>query len=219
MRFFGLISLLSLLLTTLSAQAQNQLTYEGQLTDDGGLSVPDDAYTLRFQVKSNDTNDCLLFEETKNIHTTAGQFIAHLNDGTGTISPTSLPLADLFTSNTLTVPAANCANGSSPSSQERKLRISLNVLGSWVDLGDVALTTSPFAFRAHRIGPFTESQLLRTDMGVSAPQLDASQVSVLTALLSAPTRGTPPARRPVRASPGFFRSPAAEPEAPRRRRL
>ncbi|MBX3039838.1 MAG: hypothetical protein KF789_03890 [Bdellovibrionaceae bacterium] len=170
------------LFATSSAFAQNQMTYEGILSDDSGVIVPDGNYQLRFQIRSRDINDCLLYEEQKTIATISGQFLVHLGDGTGTVTAGSNPLPQVFTPNPSS--ALSCVSGSSPSLLGRNLRVQLNVMGSFVTLGDLALTNSPFAFQAQKIGPFSESNLVRTDMGVIAPQLDTAKVATLNDLLA-----------------------------------
>ena len=169
-------------LTPLIAHGQSRLTYEGQLTDLTGVAVPDASYQMRFRIRSADSNNCILHEETRTITTETGQFVTQINDGTGTTTSTGIPFADVFSTASLT--PTICDSGSSTTSTERNLQIEVFTGGSWEDLGSIRLTSSPHAFRSDQIGSSRESQLVRTVSGVSTSPLSAGDWTTLSNLLA-----------------------------------
>jgi len=164
-----------------STFAASTISYHGRIVKPDGSFFEPPSATLKVQIRSTGSEDCLMYEETySNVDMTGtnGIFSLKLNAGTGTRTDGSgLTFSQVFSNlaGTLTVPLANCTGGTNIitliGSSHRVIRMSFkdSVMPSFEYTPDLALAYVPFAMDAQKVNGFGVSNLLRVADG-SGPQ-------------------------------------------------
>ena len=167
---------------SINASAANSgITYQGRiLKPDGSPLSGTDTY-FRIQLRSPDSNNCLLYEEIQRIdmHASNGQFALTMNDGGSNSVRTSvlvndngagfaLPNLDRLFQNrgTFTFNPADCTTGSSyapNSSDGRKLVVEFKdeTMATYEPIPSQTVNYVPFAFESKSVAGFPGDSLLR----------------------------------------------------------
>ena len=200
----GLIVIASSLLFLWSSvsSATASLNYHGRIVKPNGSAFEPNSATLKIQIRSTGTEDCLMWEETYSgvdMTGTGGVFSLNLNSGTGVRTDGSgLTFAQVFgnyPTTTMTVPLANCTGGSNvitlTSNSHRVARLLFKdaLMPSFEQTPDMALAYVPFSMDSQKVGGFSPDNLLRVE-DASGPQAAAAFSPVEFAELQALIAGS-----------------------------
>ena len=184
------------------SSATASLNYHGRIVKPNGSAFEPNSATLKIQIRSTGSEDCLMWEETYSgvdMTGTGGVFSLNLNSGTGVRTDGSgLTFAQVFgnyPTTTMTVPLANCTGGSnvitltSNSHRVARLLFKDSLMSSFEQTPDMALAYVPFSMDSQKVGGFTPASLLRVE-DASGPQAAAAFTPVEFAELQALIAGS-----------------------------
>lgn len=177
---FGILFLCAFLKASIAyASSSAGITYNGRLVSPSGQPV-DGIVEFRLQIRSPNTGNCLLFQETKTVNLTGknGYFTLTLNDGNGLILTGSYALDRVFANQgkfEVTHPNLDCggSNEYTPNPTDgRKLKVSFKdtTLNDWEQLPSMDINFVPTAVESVQVGGFKASQLLRVQDNSGVPQ-------------------------------------------------
>ncbi|RYZ91836.1 MAG: hypothetical protein EOP06_06030, partial [Proteobacteria bacterium] len=205
--FIRTISFASLLLLGVSAGAAGSgVTYQGRILKPDGSALNGANVQFRFQIRSPDAGDCLLYEELKpgiDMRNANGVFSVTMNDGSGIrsnlqISDNGGPLLPLnidrvfSNSGSLSFDPSTCASGNSyvpNASDGRNLAVFFKdeTMSGWEPIPAQKINFVPFAFESKQISGFNANSLVRVaDAGVlgNISPLSNSEYTKLLALIA-----------------------------------
>lgn len=211
------------LLFPLAADATAGITYQGRLVRPNGIPVQSANVQFRLQLRTPGSEDCLLYEELKNVDMTGtlGMFALILNDGTGTRQDSSGYTLDRIFANrgSFTFAPSDCTltNTYSPNSSDgRKLVVEFNdgSFTGWERLPALDINFVPTALDSLQVGGFKPEHLLRIQDGAGEPQavtpLSPADFSDLLSIID----GTSAKYMPQSAASGAVLPSSAGPSAP-----
>ncbi|MNK12016.1 hypothetical protein D3C87_300720 [compost metagenome] len=173
---------LALLLMVPAANAGTAgITYSGRLVGPSGDPV-EGHVQFRMQVRTPNSANCLLFQETKSLDLTGkkGYFTLTLNDGSGVILNGSYALDRVFANQgkfEVTHPNLDCGGSTEyiPSAADgRKMKVffreSSFAPNDWEELPVMDINFIPIAIESVQVGGFKASHLLRVQDATGVPQ-------------------------------------------------
>ncbi len=177
--------LLTFVTFLIAESAFAKFTYEGYLSDAAGNPLISQLVSVRLQVRSPISTDCLLHQEVHAITTGAdGYFSAVL----GTVAPevaTGIPFNSLFQNSQAMTNSSSCVY-TPLSFDSRNLAVLVSSDGgmTFETLGTLAVNQAPMAMSAETISGFSSTQILRGSAGVSIPVLSPTQAGQIIPLLN-----------------------------------
>jgi hypothetical protein len=154
------------------AATNSGITYQGRIVKPDGTALEDSSVQFKIQIRSPDTNNCLLYEEVQVLDMTAsgGLFALTINDGSGTRTDTAAYNIDQIFANrgTFNFAPSDCAQGNtySPNTSDgRRLVVAFKdqSLSSYETIPTQNLNFIPQAIEAKQIGGYQPGDLLRVD--------------------------------------------------------
>lgn len=174
------------MLSSVAFSASNAgITYNGRLMGPDGLPV-EGLVQFRIQVRTPNSSDCLLYQETKNLNLTGknGYFTLTLNDGTGTRLTGSYALERVFANQgsfNVTDPNLDCGGSTTynPSPVDgRKMKVyfreSSFAPNDWEELPTMDINFVPTSIESVQVGGFKADHLLRVQDASGVPQVVAA---------------------------------------------
>lgn len=162
------------------AQSIERLTYEGRLEKDDGEPVESANVPFRLEIRSEAPGQCLLYrwETTKNMTNSGGDFTIVIGDTNSGSTSSPHSLTDIFSKSLLSVPSADCLSGAgNVGGGPRRLHVFAKIDGiSWTDFGSIPISHAPRAWRADRIGEFSEADLLKVNTTADLTQTSLEQL-------------------------------------------
>ena len=155
------------------------ITYQGRILKPDGTSLDDANVQFKMQIRSPDTNNCLIYEEVQSLdmRNSNGLFGLTMNDGNGAVTPiliqdgvaaaAQLPIERVFSNRgTLTFPAGKCAAGTTyapNSSDARRLVVYFkdSTMAAWEQMPTQMINYVPYAFQAKEVQGFGINSLVR----------------------------------------------------------
>ncbi|MNK12013.1 hypothetical protein D3C87_300690 [compost metagenome] len=191
---FGIALLVSFFYSLSLASSSAGITYNGRLVGPSGNPV-EGIVEFRLQIRTPNTGNCLLFQETKTLNMTGknGYFTLTLNDGNGVILTGSYALDRVFANQgkfEVTHPNLDCGGSTDyiPNTTDgRKLKVAFkdSTLNDWEQLPTMDINFVPTAIESVQVGGFKASHLLRVQDASGSPQtVTAFSPTEFTALLS-----------------------------------
>lgn len=175
---FLIAALTCLLSPSAFAQSIERLTYEGRLEKDDGEPVESANVPFRLEIRSEAPEQCLLYrwETTKDMTNSGGDFTIVIGDASSGTASGIHSLTDIFSKSFLTVNPSDCQVAvGSVGNGPRRLHVLAKIDGAtWTGFGSVPITHAPRAWRADRLGEFSEADLLKVNApaGLTQPSLE-----------------------------------------------
>lgn len=165
------------------------ISYEGTIIKPDGTPETDPSVTFDIKVRSPDSNNCLLYEETRvlNMSGSNGDFSFTLNDGSGTRTDSSGYTFDKIFANRGAFNVSGGCTYTPGADDGRVLVVSFtDSLGVAQQIPQEKINFVPFAIEAKQIAGFTAGSLLRVVDGSNNPLTGLSALSnaEYTALLA-----------------------------------
>jgi hypothetical protein len=148
------------------------ITYQGRIVRPDGTALEDQTVQFKIQIRTPDTNNCLMYEEIQvlDMRNSGGLFALTINDGTGSRTDSGAYNIDqIFANRTpFTFSTTDCVQGSNynpNSSDGRRLSVYFkdDVVTTWEPIPTQNLNFIPQAIEAKQVGGYQPGDLLRID--------------------------------------------------------
>jgi hypothetical protein len=163
------------------------LTYEGYVTDSSNVPITT-AVNFDFEIL-NPSKTCVLYDETRSMTPTNGNFAAHFgpgaSGGTQLFPGSATDLSAIFSN--LALITGNACTYTPAGGDSRVLRVRIFDGAAWVTIADYDLTTAPSALVADRLGGFQPSEFLKIAAGAQTGVLSSANVTELSNLIAGTT--------------------------------
>ena len=187
MKLSALLYVFSALFASNAFAVNAGITYEGQILKPDLSPISDSATQFRIQIRTPDSGNCLMFEETQTLNMTGsnGNFSLTINDGTvGRTDGTGLTLDRIFANRaSFSLDSTKCTSGTgvyAPSVNDaRRLQVQFkdSTMGSWETIPTEMLNFVPLAIESKQVQGFGADSLLRVVNGSLDPQTGISPLS------------------------------------------
>ncbi|AHI06188.1 hypothetical protein BDW_08440 [Bdellovibrio bacteriovorus W] len=170
------------------------MTYQGRVVQADGQPLVHQNVQFTVQVRSPDSNNCIIYQETHTLNMEGSDGIFSLNIGDGVRASAAVDgghslfdvLSNKSTSSALG-PFPNCENGNSFMPQKfdtRKLVISFNAGAGVQTLKAQTLSFMPYAVESVRVGGYSADNILRVTSNVATSPLNNAQYAEFLDLIN-----------------------------------
>jgi hypothetical protein len=153
------------------ANNNSGISYQGRILNPAGTAMTSSAVQFKFQIRTPDTANCLMYEEIQviDMSQTDGAFAITINDGTGTrTDSTGYGIDTIFANKGSFSFSSGCATGNSyaPNPTDgRRLQVYFKSteMNDWEPMPTQNLNFIPQAIESQQIGGYKPGDLLRVD--------------------------------------------------------